>query len=155
MRVYTIEFDNVSVSAAQDLLAAYCGANMAVEVHSFVIGQVTASTVGNLRIRLRRLPATVTAGSGGTTPTPAKVGGTNDSAATFTAHANDTTQATTSGTAVTLHADAFNVVNGYQWVFLKEDRPSAKPNEALVLSLDSPPGSAETMSGTMTVAELF
>lgn len=151
-RTYTVSFAGVSVSAIQDLIAVYAGASMAFELHSITIGQITATSVGNLRLSVQRIPATVTAGSGGTSTTPRR-GLPGDSAPTVTARINDTTQATTSGTKEQLHADAFNVVNGYQWVWPPDDRPVITPNQAVSLSLDTAPGSAEVMSGTMVIAE--
>ncbi|HLZ10232.1 MAG TPA: hypothetical protein VKT80_16705, partial [Chloroflexota bacterium] len=65
-----------------------------------------------------------------------------------------TTQATAT-TSATLHADVMNVVNGYQWIFPPDDRPVIQPSQAAVLSLDTAPGSAETMSGTIVIGELF
>jgi hypothetical protein len=153
-RIYTVSFSGVAVSAVQDLLAVYSGSSMAFAVHSIQIGQITQTSVEAVRISLKRLPATVTTGSGGTGPTPQPASA-GDSAATVTARANDTTQATTNGTAVTLLADAFNLVNGYQWIFPPDDRPVAKLSEAIVLSLDSAPSAARTMSGTIVVEELF
>jgi hypothetical protein len=152
-REYSIEFDGVAVSAVQDLLAVYAGANMAFEVHSITLGQISAVAVGNLRITLKRMRATVTSGSAGAAPTVQKLND-GDAAATVTARANDTTQATAT-TSTKLHADVYNVVNGYQWIFPPDDRPVFQPNQAAVLSLDTAPGSAETMSGTMVIAELF
>jgi hypothetical protein len=153
MRVYTVSSQNVSVSAAQDIIALYSTSGGAFEVHEFVIGQITATTVGNLRLRVRRLPATVTAGSGGTTPTPSK-SRSGDAAATITAHANDTTQATTNGTALDIRSDAYNPINGYQYLPAPEDRAAAGLSEAIVFSLDTAPGSAETSSATAVFAEL-
>lgn len=149
-RTYNITFRGVSVSAAQDLCAAYAGASMAIEVVSIVLGQITQTTVENLAISLKHIAATVTAGSGGSSFTPVPDNPT-DAGSTFTARINDTSQA--SGTTLYPHADVFNEVNGYQWIFPK--RPSAKPGEALVFSLDSAPAAARTMSGTMKVRELF
>ena len=153
-RTYDVVFKNVSVSAVQDLLAAYAGASMAIELVSFELGQITQTSVEILQISVKRLPATVTAGSGGTTPTPVPDTDT-DAAATFTAHVNDTTQATTSGTAVFPKADVWNLVNGYQWIWPERSRPGCKPSEALVISLDSAPAAARTCSGTLKVRELF
>jgi hypothetical protein len=152
-RVYTVNFASVAVSTAQDLITIFTGAK-AVRLHSAVIGQTTAATVGNLAVSIKRLPATVTAGSGGTTPTPQPVSP-NDTAATITAHANDTTRTTTGGTAAVMVADVFNVINGYLYLPPDEDRIVVGPSQALVLSLDTAPGSSETMSGTITVEELF
>jgi hypothetical protein len=149
---YTIHFRHVAVSAVQDLCAAYAGASMALEVVSLTIGQITQTAVENLELSVKHLPATVTAGSGGTAPTPVPGGGV---AATFTARVNDTTPATSSGTTVYPHVDIFNLVNGYQWIFPALHRPNCKLSEALVFSLDSAPAGSRTMTGSMTVRELF
>jgi hypothetical protein len=153
-RGYSIQFNNVSVAAVQDLIALYCGANMACELHGVVIGQVTGTTVQNLRISVKRLPATVTPGSAGSAPTPQKLMR-GDAAATATARANDTAVATTSGTAVVLHSDVFNTVNGFQFFWPPADMPTIGPSEAAILSLDGAPSGALVMSGTLYFAELF
>lgn len=151
-RVYTISFAGVGVTAVQDLLAVYSGSVKAFKVHSVVLGQISATAVGNLRVSLKRIEATVTPGSGGTTPTPIPLVFT-DTSATITAHVNDTSQA--SGTTQLLVADVFNVINGWLYLPPAEDRPVINPSQAFVVSLDTAPVSSETMSGTITVEELF
>jgi hypothetical protein len=91
-----------SVAAVQDLIALYCGANMACELNGIVLGQITGTTVQNLRISVKRLPATVTAARAATRRRRRSCMR-GDAAATATARVNDTTQATTSGTAAVLH----------------------------------------------------
>lgn len=151
-RTYTVEFAGVSVAAVQDLLAIYTGASKAVRLHSFQIGQITGTTVANLPLTLKRITGTVASGSGGTTPTPLPLNP-GDAAATVTAHANDTTQA--SGTVAVLVADVFNTVNGYLFTPAPEDQPIAGLSSVLVVSLNSAPSSAMTMSATVTFEELF
>ena len=153
-RAYSVRFANVSVSAVQDLIALYCGASMGIELHGVVIGQITQASVENLQISIKRMPATVTTGSGGSAPSVRKIGRGN-AAATVTARANDTTPATTGGTAEVLHSDTFNLVNGYQFFFPQDDRPDFGLSEACVLSLDSAPAAARVMSGTLYFAELL
>ncbi len=153
-RTYNILFRGVSVSAAQDLCAAYAGASMALEVISLTVGQISLTTVESLAISVKRLSATVTAGSVGNSFTPSK-DTPSDATATFTARINDTTIATTSGTTSYEHADVFNLVNGYQWIFPERARPSCGLSEALIFSLDGAPGAARTMTGSMKVRELF
>lgn len=153
-RTYSVQFSNISVAAVQDLIGLYCGANMACELHGIVIGQITGTTVQNLRISVKRLPATVTSGAVGAAATPQKLMR-GDAAATATARTNDTTQATTSGTAAVLHSDVFNTVNGYQFFWPPQDMPTFGPAEAAILSLDGAPSSALTMSGTLIFGELF
>ena len=152
-RPYTIAFSGISVAAVQDLLALYCGAAMGVELHGLVIGQITGTTVANLRLSIKRLAAAVTAGSGGSAATPQKLMR-GDGAAAVTARVNDTVQASSVTTAV-LHSDAFNTVNGFQFFWPPGDMPTIGLSEAAVISLDTAPAAAMTMSGTLYFAELF
>ena len=153
-RPYSVQFHNVAVSAVQDLISLTSTASMATELHGVVIGQISGTSVANLQISINRLPATVTAGSGGSAATPQKLNR-GDAAATATARVNDTTPATTGGTKAVLHSDVYNTVNGYQFFFPPADVPTIGPSEAAVLSLDSAPGSAMTMSGTLYFGELL
>jgi len=153
-RGYTVQFSNISVAAVQDLIGLYCGAAMAVELHGFELGQITATTVAGLRVSVKRVPATVTPGSGGSSATPRK-SLSGDAAATVTARTNDTTQATSSGTIETLHADIFNVLNGVSFFWPPNDIPVIGIGQAAVVSLDTAPGSAMTMSGTLYFAEIL
>lgn len=152
-RVYTVQFNNVAVSAVQDLISLQPGASCGIEIHEIVLGQITATSVGNLRLTMKRFSSTFSAGSGGSTPTPGKHNF-NDAAALTAAHANDTTQIS-AGTSVTIRGDIYNVVNGYQYLPAPEDRIQIPPSQAFVLSLDTAPGSSETMSGSLTFAELM
>lgn len=152
-RMYTVSIDNVSVSAIQDVLAVYAGASRLLRVHAIQMGANGQTTVGNYRIRLRYLPPTVTAGSGGSTATPHPTDP-NDAVASFTARSNDTTQATSSGTAYTIFADEFNPINNYYWQApYREDAPEVLLNAAAVLSLDSITGTLN-VNATMWVEEL-
>ncbi len=147
-RPYKVSFANVSLSATQDLLCLYAG-NKAFELRGFTIGQVTATTPQFNRISVIRLPATVTTGSGGSAQAPVPLLG-GDSAATVTGRKNDTTPATTSGTAVTLHADSVNWVNGYSFFFPEDESlPGFDINQACQLSLDSAPSPAVVTSVTL------
>lgn len=152
-RVYTMEFSAVAVTAVQDLLAVYCGASKAIKVHEVVLGQATATVIGNLGITLTRLNATVTSGSGGAAGTIVPINP-GDAAATVTGRTNDTTQATATTTNV-IRGDVVNVLNGYQYLPPPDDRPVVEPSGAFVVSLNTAPASSETFSGTITFEELF
>lgn len=151
-RIYTVSFKAVTLAAVQDLFGIYAGASMAAEIHSVKLGQFTGSTIGSAQIRLRKLPATVTSGSGGASVTPASLR-TTDAAATVTARVNDTTQATTSGTAADM-ADGWDLPFGYLWMPPEADRPIIKPSEAFIVSLDTALSSF-VASGTLVFRELF
>jgi hypothetical protein len=150
-RTYTAENDGLSVSAAMDLISLQTTAGMVAEVDELDCGQITATSVGNLKCTFKRFSGAYSIGSAGSsvTPRPHVFG---DSAATVTARSGDTTQ-TTSGTSVKLGADVINVINGYQKLPSPEDRWSFTISQAFVWSLDTAPGSAETFNLQATFRE--
>lgn len=154
LRTYSAVFQNIGVTAVQDLLALYAGASMGMELHGLTLGQVTGITQQNLNVSVTRVPATVTSGSVGAAVTPRR-SNPNDVAATVTARRNDTTRATSSGTIETLYADVFNTLNGLVFFWPPDDRPKAGLNQALILGLDGAPSSSLNMSGTLVFGELL
>lgn len=152
-RMYTIQCNNVSVSAVQDILAALASASRVIKIHGVQLGANGQTTVGNYRIRLVHLTATAVVGSGGSAPVPQKTN-TLDAAAGFTARANDTTQATSSGATQVIASDEFNPINGYYWQPpFRDAAPVVQINEAVSLSLDSISGTLNVNS-TMWVEEV-
>ena len=101
-RTYTLTTENVSIAAAQDLCQVKNGSSSAkvLRIKRAEFGVTDASPAASqmLRFRARLLPANVSDGSGGTTPIPQPLDH-GDAAAVFTGLMNNTTQATTSGTA--------------------------------------------------------
>ena len=152
-RVYEVPFAAVSVSAVQDLLSVQSTSGMAFRLLEIVLGQITITTVEALNLSIKRFSGAYTIGSGGASVTPAKHNF-GDAAATVTGRRNDTTQ-TTGGTSVTLRADAYNEINGYQYLGIPDKEIIIAPSQALVLSLDTVPGAARTMSGAILIEELF
>lgn len=152
-RIYRVTFANVSVSAAQDLVGII-GATGKVcrllRAWANVV-QTTAPTDQQLRFRVRVLPATVTAGSGGSAATTAKTDP-GDAAASFTARTNDTTGQTTNSTAVVHDERGENVKAGYDNYF--PERPPIGPTSGCVFELLSTPAGTLTMSGGMLVEEI-
>jgi hypothetical protein len=152
-RLYSASFSNVAVSAVQDMLGIYAGVKV-LGIHSVNIGQISQTSVESLRLRLRMLPATVTSGSVGSAVTPRPLVS-GDAAATATARANDTTQATSSGTAIDIWDDVWNLVNGYVWMPPVVGRPFIiPPSGAFILSLDSAPAAARTTNASVVFEEL-
>lgn len=152
-RVYSVEFNAVSVSAVQDLFLMQSTSGMAFKLLEVVLGQVTLTTVEELRLTFKRFSGAYTAGTGGTAFTPAKHNF-GDAAATATCFTNATTQ-TSGGSSVILRADTFNEVNGYQYLAIPDREIIIAPSQALVVSLDLAPAGARTMSGTLTFEELY
>jgi hypothetical protein len=152
-RIYTAVFEAVSVSAAQDFFELTAPATAVVAVHEVHITQDAAETSEQLPVRLIRVPATVTSGSGGTSPTPRKTM-TGNPAAAATVEANNTTLATTSGTLEVLRRQGDNVLNGWHWIFTPEARLYLAPSGVLVVRLATAPGAALTMSGEICWEEI-
>lgn len=153
--IFTIVCENVAVTAAQDILAAYASSGKKLQLLAVELSANGQTTVGNYPIRLRYLPATVTPGSVGSSVTPQN---TNPDGASpsFTARRNDTTQATTSGTASDWVATQFNPINGYYFqppVGLA-DEPKADLSTAIILSLDHAPAASINISATMWLREV-
>lgn len=154
MKMYTVQFTGVAVTAQQDLFAIVSGSAKICLVHGFELSQSTE--VGDtqeegLSVLMKR-GATV-AGSGGSapTPTPLQVG---QGASSFTARVNDTTIANT-GTIVTVHATNWNIrVSPCTWTYTPEQRPILAPSERLVVGLATTPADSITMSGTIWVEEI-
>ncbi len=151
--VFTIVCENITVSAAQDVLAAYAASTKKLRLLAVEMAQNGQTTVGNYPMRIRYLPATVSTGSGGAAVTPHNVNP-DGAAAGFTARRNDTSQATTGGTAVDVVATQFNPIQGYYWEPPQRgESPKADVSTAFILSLDAVSGSF-AVSATMWFEEI-
>jgi hypothetical protein len=154
-RIYTVEFENVSVTAAQDFFEISPATNKPCRIIGLTLEQ--GSDVGDaqeemLRVSVVRVPATATSGSGGTAPTPRALDATNQ-AAGFTAEVNNTTVATTSGTLERLITRQFNIRTGLEMFLPPEMRPQFVNGTLGVVRLHAAPADALSMSGTLFVEE--
>lgn len=156
-RVYTVTFENVSISAAQDLFEITPGDDKPVRLLGIVLSNVGGTAdAGDAQEELLRLTVRrgyATSGSGGTAPTPQPLNSV-DTAAGFAAEVNNTTVAT-AGTGVLLHADGWNVRIPYQQFWTPETYIMAsQSNTILVVRLDSAPADAISVSGTIYLEEI-
>ena len=152
-REYTVAFENVTVSAAQDLFQIKGAAGKILRILRVALGSTntTIPTNQQIRLRCRFLPATVTDGSGGTSPTPQPLDP-GDPSASFTAKANNTTPATTNGTASLLESVGVNILGGHDYMFPKP--PIIGPSESFTYELLSTVTGTVAMSGTVLVEEM-
>lgn len=149
-RLYSATFEEVSVSAVQDLFELVAPADMSVAVHGLVLSQ--SSDAGDsqseqLNVLIHR---GTDSGSGGSTPTPAPMH-VGDAASTVTVEANNTTQ---SSEGTILHSECFNVMAGLSIWWTPETRPFISPSGRLNVELQTAPGDALTMSGTIYFEEI-
>lgn len=154
MRTYDVSFENVTVTAAQDLTAIIGAAGKVLKIKRMRVGATNTSipTAQMIQIRARFLPATVTNGSGGTAPTPRPLDP-GDAAASFTARVNDTTKASSSGTATIMEETGVHIYAGYDFTYPQDARPTIGPSEAFVFELLSTVSGTVALSGGVTVEE--
>lgn len=157
MRVYTVEFENVSITTAGgDLDFFYIAPadDKPVALHALFLDQI--SDVGDAQDEMLRyciIRGHTTVGSGGASATARPVKP-NSTAAGFTARTNDATIAS-AGTPVNLHSGAFNVRVGLPLIWTPELRPVVSQAEgSIVVRLMAGPADDLTMSGTLYVEEL-
>jgi hypothetical protein len=151
-RPYVVGFENVLVSAAQDLLQVKGATGKMLDILRVWLGatDTTLVTAQSIRIRCRYLPATVTDGSGGSTSTPRPLDP-GDAAASFTCLTNNTTQATTSGTAAVLPTEGDHIYSGVNLPF--RNPPQVGPSESFTFELLSTVSGTVHLSGGAEVTE--
>lgn len=153
-RMYSVEFENVSVSAAQDFWEITPADDKPIRIHGIFLSQ--NSDFGDAQdegIRLQIIRGFTTSGSGGTTVTANPLNP-SDAAASFVAECNNTTLATT-GTTKNLHSDTVVVRAGFPFYFTPETRPECSQGQTtIVIRLKAAPADALSMSGTLYLEEL-
>jgi len=151
-RTYSVTFEEVAVTAAQDLVEIKGAAGKILRILRQYVAMTDTSPPTNQQFALRSrfLPATVTDGSGGTTPTPRPFDP-GDAAASFTALVNNTVKATSSGTPTILEENGANAFAGYDYMFPRP--PIIGPSEAFVFELLAAPGGTPHLSGGVVVEE--
>jgi hypothetical protein len=155
MRTYDVSFEQVAVTAAQDLVTILGAAGKICRIKRVRVSATDTSipTAQMLSLRERYLPVTVTAGAGGSTPTPRQLDP-GDAAASVTAHANDTTKTTTNGTALVVNEIGCHIYAGYDYTYPPDARPIVGPSEAFVFELLSTVSGTVHLSGGVTVEEM-
>lgn len=152
-RFYAVTFEGTAVTAQVDFFEITPADDKPVKIWGLFLSQ--SSDVGDAAeeiLRVKIIRGHATSGSGGSAPTPAPLNP-SDAAAGFGAETLNTTIAST-GTAVDLFADAFNIRSGLQHWFPPEALPVAnQANTSVVVRLMAAPADSLTMSGTLIVEE--
>jgi hypothetical protein len=158
-REYAVPFDNVAITTTADMFTLDPAVDKPIRIVSIEIAQTNRVGDANedlIRWSIRRFTgATITAGSGGSAPTPVALMP-GDAAAGFSARVTDTTISTTTGTNTLVYASTFNTRVGLIWVPTPEMQPGAVDNSGngkLIVRLEEAPGASTTFSGTCIVAE--
>jgi hypothetical protein len=154
-RTYSVVFEHVSVSAAQDFFELTPADDKPVELLGLFIDQTGNSDVGDAAeefLRYSIVRGHTTGGSGGSAPTPRPMDR-SAAAAGAAAEVNNTTIAS-AGTGVTLHSGGFNVRAGLAIWWPPEAYPEASQGDTtIVVRLLAAPADAITLSGTLYFRE--
>lgn len=155
--IYTVVFENVSVSASQDFFELTPADDKPIRILGWNMDNVGGTAdAGDAQEELWRLllrAGHATSGSGGSAPTPIPVVA-SQSASGFTAEVNNTTIAST-GTTHDHWAGGMNVrVPAPFWLPERYQPTVSQAETRIVLRLLSTPADAVSMSGTIWVEEL-
>jgi hypothetical protein len=151
-RRFVVTFENVAVTAAQDLIAVAASSTKSLILRSAFIGQSSdAADAQDEQLRIRIVTGHTTVGSGGNSFTPLPLD--NTSTAGFTSRINDTTAAS-SGTAANKHCDVFNVRAGWVYRPTPEEIIEIPGGARLEINLPVAPADSLTMSGTAIFEEI-
>lgn len=147
-RIFTISFDSVAVSVAQDLFALQPPADHMIELISARIGQSDIEGDANAEMLPITIGRAAVIGSGGSTPVP-RPHNAGAAAATGVYHANDDTPAASQTVVL---ADCWNLQGGWLYVPTPEERIwLSTVTTADILTINSgAPLASTTMSGSLT-----
>ncbi len=154
-RIYTCSFTTQAETVAVDFFELITAADTVVIIHRVNVTQnnLEGDAVAEmLPITFHRYTGSPNSGSGGvaTTPIPLDHG---DAAAGFTCETTNTTAAS-SGTAVTLHAEDWNIMGGFDFNPDPEDRIVLGGQTTFVVRAGAAPDGSTEFSGTLVAEEL-
>lgn len=155
--MYSGQFNGVAATVQQDFFELLAPSDCVVIIHQIQITQSSDMGDANeegLSVLMKRGVGSVTSGSGGTTPTPAKLQS-GFAAAGSTLEANNTTKmATGSGTITTLWSDVWNIRGPWLYLPTPEQRIVLSPSERLTVELGTTPADSITINGVIVFEEL-
>ncbi len=152
MAMFSVAISDVAVTLVQDVFHLKAGSTRPIIIHGLELEQKGLTAAEALAVKLKRHTATVTQGSGGSTPTPAVLAGGSASSG-VTAHANDTTRAS-AGTITTLFGKTFQLLNGLIWLPTPEIRPIIDPATGFIVELATAPSASMNLSGWIVYEEV-
>ena len=151
-RVYYAQFNNVAVTAAQDLFEILPAGEKPVKLLSCIVSVYDSETNEQFTCTVQRRISTPTSGSGGSAPTIYRVN-THDAAASALVEANNTARAS-GGTQQILHAEGWPSQGGWGFTPLPGTEPIAVSGELLAIGLENNPSASVAMNGSIVFEEM-
>lgn len=150
-RVYTAAINAVSIAAAAEIFFLEAPADAVISIHEFKLTQVTSTTSENLSVRGYRTATDQGAKGTALTGTPHDVG---DTAAAETVQSAILTAATFATPGAVFYSEVQNVLNGFHYLPVPEDRVIISAGDYAVFKLETAPAAAMFFSGSITYEEI-
>jgi hypothetical protein len=153
-RMYVCTFSAVAVTDDQDCFEIIPADDKSVIIHACYLSQSTdVGDAAEEMVAVNIIRGFTAGGSGGSAFTPLPLAASGQ-AAGFACEINNTTIATT-GTSQIMHAEAFNIRAGWNYIPTPETRIAAsQANTSLVVRILANPADSLTMYGALYVEEL-
>lgn len=143
--VYVAPFENIAVSAVQDLFELATATANSVRVRRLKLS-TNATASEQLRLTMNRYTGAPTSGSGGGTATVQPLSK-QSAASGVTVERNNTTRIS-GGTAEQLFAEFWNILTPYEWVAMDEkELIEVAGAEHFTVGLESAPAASKQISG--------
>lgn len=143
---YSISCGNVAITTSKSIIVYQAAGTVAAELLRVAVSQNNLDVTDQMRIQVLRK---TTAPSGGTAITPAPVVGAPAAAGTTSY------SPTSDGTdGAILVEDVFNILTGWNWVWLPEERPIIQPQGLVGIKLPTAPASSTNFSATLILREI-
>lgn len=154
MAIYSATFYAVAVSAAQDVFELVAPAGSRVLIREIRLGQYSdAADAQAEMLSVQVIRGYTTSGSGGASVTPVNLSPvTGALSASSTVERNNTTVAQ-DGTGAVLLADSWNVMGGWRYYPVPEERIEVGVSQRLVVRITAP-ADALTLNGTLVFEEV-
>ena len=154
MAIFVATFAAVAVSAAQDVFEIVAPASSRLVIREIRLGQYSDPGDAEAEmLSVQIIRGYTTSGSGGASVTPVNFSPVSGAAtATATVERNNTTVAST-GTGALLLADSFNIMGGWRYYPVPDERIEVGVSQRLVDRISAPADSL-TMNGTLVFEEV-
>ena len=154
MAIYVATFAAVVVSAAQDVFEIVAPASSRLTIREIRLGQYSDPGDAEAEmLSVQIIRGYTTSGSGGSAVTPVNFSPVSGAASPVATVERNNTTVAQDGTGAVLLADTFNVMGGWRYYPVPEERIEVGVSQRLVVRITAPADSL-TMNGTMVYEEV-
>ena len=154
MAIFVATFAAVAVTAAQDVFEIVAPASSRLLIREIRLGQYSdAADAQAEMLSVQIIRGYTTSGSGGASVTPVNFSPVSGAASPVATVERNNTTVAQDGTGAVLLADSFNVMGGWRYYPVPEERIEVGVSQRLVVRITAP-ADALTMNGTLVYEEI-